>query len=71
MSQQYCYWQCKCSDDTKDSWTCQAHLAEGRAFKCSYSSNNIKEIGGKTIMSHQGFGLGQCQDWQQTKQVQK
>lgn len=40
---QFCYWQGGCKDDydesgNQKSWTCTAHLHEGRAMECKYKS---------------------------------
>jgi len=34
--QQWCHWQVKAHEDTSVTWTCAAHLCEGRAFECPY-----------------------------------
>lgn len=47
--EKFCYWHEAVADDfnedgTQKSWTCMAHLAEGRAFGCAYTSlENAKE----------------------------
>jgi hypothetical protein len=35
---QFCKYQVKCKEDTKSTWTCTAHMHEGRAFECMYNS---------------------------------
>jgi len=30
----FCEYQWKCKEDTYETWTCTAHLEEGRAFQC-------------------------------------
>lgn len=37
MKEQWCYWQIKCKEDSQDTFTCTAHLADGRVFQCPYS----------------------------------
>lgn len=40
MADQWCDWQVKAMEDVgePDSWTCAAHLNEGRAFQCPYKN---------------------------------
>jgi len=38
MIKKFCEWQTKCVEDTDDTWTCCAHLHEGRANTCPYDS---------------------------------
>jgi len=64
MIEQFCECQTKCKEDTEDTWTCCAHMQEGRVFQCPFSTADLKMIGGRLIMSHKGEGLGQCQDWE-------
>jgi hypothetical protein len=69
----FCRCQLKCKEDTPQTWTCCAHLAEGRAEQCHFGEDMIKTIkhtdaDGKQrerrIMSSRGEGLGQCVDWE-------
>jgi len=34
----FCEYQVKCKEDTKSTFTCTAHMYEGRVFKCPYKS---------------------------------
>lgn len=36
--EKWCYWHIKTKEDTKDTWTCTAHMGDGRAFECPYKS---------------------------------
>lgn len=43
MMEKFCYWQVRVKEDFDEndeqkSWTCAAHLHEGRAMVCPYSS---------------------------------
>lgn len=33
---QWCDCQVKCTEDTEGTFTCAAHIAEGRTFQCPY-----------------------------------
>ena len=35
---QFCEWQIKAKEDTDDTWTCCAHLAEGHVLQCPHRS---------------------------------
>jgi len=39
-SKKFCKYQVKCKEDTKSTWTCTAHMHEGMAFECPYTSFN-------------------------------
>lgn len=43
----WCYWQCKCIEDTEDSFTCTADMICGRAYKCPYNSNEDRSKSSK------------------------
>lgn len=38
MKKQFCESQIKAKEDTPYTWTCAAHLAEGRAHECHYKN---------------------------------
>lgn len=38
MKEKFCPEQTKCKEDTDDTWTCLAHMAEGRVRECPYDS---------------------------------
>lgn len=37
-SGRFCEYQVKCAEDTDGTWTCSAHMAEGRAMGCIFLS---------------------------------
>lgn len=38
MRRKFCYYHVECKEDIEnDTWTCSAHLDEGRAFQCPYN----------------------------------
>ncbi len=45
----FCEDHIKCKEDTEDTWTCTAHLDEGRTFKCPYVETDIKVIDGRSV----------------------
>jgi len=45
MTEQWCDCQVKCVEDTEDTWTCTAHLAEGRAMECHFAPSDIDPFG--------------------------
>jgi len=71
MKKKICKWQTKCVEDTDDTWTCTAHLAESLVFACPYDENNIKVIDGEKIMTQKGKLIGQCQDWEEEGMVEE
>ena len=36
--EKFCPEQIKCKEDTEDTWSCTAHLAEGRCLQCPFES---------------------------------
>ena len=36
MKEKFCSCQMKCEEDTGDTWTCTAHMVEGRVDECPY-----------------------------------
>ncbi len=36
--EKFCPEQIKCKEDTEDTWSCTAHLAEGRCMQCPFGS---------------------------------
>ena len=67
MIEQFCDYQMKCKEDNDNTWTCTAHLADGWAPQCSFSTKNLKVINGQLMMTHKGELVGRCQDWQFTQ----
>ena len=63
MIEQFCDYQIKCKEDTDDTWTCAAHLADGWAHQCSFSTKKLKVINGELMMTNKGELVGRCQDW--------
>lgn len=58
MNKPWCYWQTKCVEDIEpDSWTCTAHMHEGRAFRCP-----------KANMDAAQKWPGRCEDAKPTKE---
>lgn len=38
MAKKWCEHQTKCVEDTEETFTCTAHMAEARAFQCPYKN---------------------------------
>ena len=55
----WCACQMKCKEDNDMTWTCTAHLAEGRAFQCHADP-------GKVTVNKEGFfrHMGGCEDFE-------
>jgi len=41
MSRMFCYSQTQCSDNPKGTYTCTAHMNEGRAPDCNLKESDI------------------------------
>jgi len=68
MTDQFCYYHIIAREDVgKNSFTCTAHLNEGRAFRCPYRISEIYEEESKRLrISHRrGKDLfGVCEDFE-------
>jgi hypothetical protein len=63
----FCAHQAKCIEDTDDTWTCLAHLAEARAMQCHMDPQDVRIIDGQIVCSKQGRPFGVCSDFESTK----
>ena len=64
MTEQWCDYQHKCKEDTEDTWTCIAHMAEGRAFQCPYTKEHIHpDARNKPVFLNSEGWDGVCQDY--------
>ncbi len=45
MSERFCPEQMKCKEDTDDTWSCRAHMAEGSVRQCPYKSYEDSQEG--------------------------
>lgn len=43
--EKFCNNQCKCKEDTADTWTCLAQMCEGRVRECPYDSYEDSQKG--------------------------
>ena len=63
--EKWCYWQLKAKEDTDETWTCGAHLAEACVFRCGFQCSDIDpEINLPRVKSSAGCCDGVCRDYQ-------
>ena len=54
----WCDCQMKCKEDTKDTWTCGAHLADGLVFICKRNPIEVE------VDKDGGYRLDKCPDFE-------